>query len=53
MPRVEFEHTTPLFQRARAVHALDRAATGPHNTVSSSSSSYYYCYYYYIPVAPA
>jgi hypothetical protein len=27
MPRVEFEPTTPIFERAKAVHALDRAAT--------------------------
>jgi hypothetical protein len=27
MPRVEFEPTTPVFERAKTVHALDRAAT--------------------------
>jgi hypothetical protein len=27
MPRVEFEPMTPVFERAKAVHALDRAAT--------------------------
>jgi hypothetical protein len=27
MPRVGFEHTTPLFERAKTVHPLDRAAT--------------------------
>jgi hypothetical protein len=27
MPRVEFEPTTPMFERAKTVHALDRAAT--------------------------
>jgi hypothetical protein len=27
MPRMGFEHTIPVFQRAKAVHALDRAAT--------------------------
>jgi hypothetical protein len=27
MPRVEFEHTTPVFERAKTVHALARAAT--------------------------
>jgi hypothetical protein len=27
MPRVGFEPTTPVFQRAKTVHALDRAAT--------------------------
>jgi hypothetical protein len=27
MPRVEFEPTIPAFERAKAVHALDRAAT--------------------------
>jgi hypothetical protein len=27
MPRVVFEPTTPVFERAKTVHALDRAAT--------------------------
>jgi hypothetical protein len=27
MPRVGFESTTPVFERAKTVHALDRAAT--------------------------
>jgi hypothetical protein len=27
MPRVGFEHTTPVLERAKTVHALDRAAT--------------------------
>jgi hypothetical protein len=27
MPRVEFEPTTPALERAKTVHALDRAAT--------------------------
>jgi uncharacterized membrane protein len=27
MPRVGFEPTTPAFERAKIVHALDRAAT--------------------------
>jgi hypothetical protein len=27
MPRVGFEPTTPMFERAKTVHALDRAAT--------------------------
>jgi hypothetical protein len=27
MPRVKFEPTTPAFERAKTVHALDRAAT--------------------------
>jgi hypothetical protein len=27
MPRVEFEPTIPVFERAKTVHALDRAAT--------------------------
>jgi hypothetical protein len=27
MPRVEFEPTTPVFEQAKTVHALDRAAT--------------------------
>jgi hypothetical protein len=26
MPRVEFEPTIPVFERAKMVHALDRAA---------------------------
>jgi hypothetical protein len=28
MPRVEFKPTTPVFERAKTFHALDRAATG-------------------------
>jgi hypothetical protein len=27
MPRVEFEHTIAVFERAKTVHALDRAAS--------------------------
>jgi hypothetical protein len=27
MPRVGFEPTTPVYERAQTVHALDRAAT--------------------------
>jgi hypothetical protein len=27
MPRVGFEHTIPLFERAKTVHALDRTAS--------------------------
>jgi hypothetical protein len=27
MPRVEFEPMTPVFERAKTVHDLDRAAT--------------------------
>jgi hypothetical protein len=27
MPRVGFEHTIPVFERAKTVHAFDRAAT--------------------------
>jgi hypothetical protein len=27
MPSVEFEPTIPVFERAKTVHALDRAAT--------------------------
>jgi hypothetical protein len=27
MPRMGFELTTPLFERAKTIHALDRAAT--------------------------
>jgi hypothetical protein len=27
MPQVEFEPTTPVFERAKTVHTLDRAAT--------------------------
>jgi hypothetical protein len=32
MPRVVFEPTIPVFERAKTLHALDRAATviGPH-----------------------
>jgi hypothetical protein len=28
MPRMEFVPTIPVFERAKTVHALDRAATG-------------------------
>jgi hypothetical protein len=36
MPRVGFESTISVFQRAKTVHALDRAATvmGPSVTMS-------------------
>jgi hypothetical protein len=27
MPRVGFESTTPVFERAKTIHAFDRAAT--------------------------
>jgi hypothetical protein len=27
MPRVRFEHMTPVFELSKTVHALDRAAT--------------------------
>jgi hypothetical protein len=27
MPRVRFESTTPVFEQAKIIHALDRAAT--------------------------
>jgi hypothetical protein len=27
MPQVGFEHTIPIFERAKTFHALDRAAT--------------------------
>jgi hypothetical protein len=27
MPEAEFEPTVPMFERAKTVHALDRAAT--------------------------
>jgi hypothetical protein len=33
MPRVRFEPTIPVFERAKTVHALDRAAT----TISNSN----------------
>jgi hypothetical protein len=35
---VGFEPTIPVFERAKTVHALDRAAT---------VIAYYYYYYYY------
>jgi hypothetical protein len=37
MPRVEFEPTIPVLERAKMVHALDRAATviGSHPTSCS------------------
>jgi hypothetical protein len=28
MPRVGFEPTTPVFERAKVVHAFDRTGTG-------------------------
>jgi hypothetical protein len=42
MPGVGFEPTTPVFERAKTVHALDGAAT-----VFGPWSYYYYYYYYY------
>jgi hypothetical protein len=35
MPQVRFESVTPVFERAKTVHALDRAATviGPTRTL--------------------
>jgi hypothetical protein len=35
MSQMRFEHTIPLFERRKAVHALDRAATviGKHPTI--------------------
>jgi hypothetical protein len=36
MPRVEFEPTTPVFERAKTVHASDRAAT----MISPDNSTY-------------
>jgi hypothetical protein len=36
MPRVEFEPTIPVFERAKTVHALDRAATVIGRTPSST-----------------
>jgi hypothetical protein len=33
IPRVVFEPTTPMFERAKTVHALDRAATVIDQTV--------------------
>jgi hypothetical protein len=43
MPRVSFEPTTPLFERAKTVHALDRATTviDEDMHVLFSISSYY------------
>jgi hypothetical protein len=37
MPRVEFESTIPVFERAKTVHALDRAANviGLYRTIYS------------------
>jgi hypothetical protein len=34
MPPVGFEHTIPLFERSKAVHALDCAATMIGSTIS-------------------
>jgi hypothetical protein len=41
MPQVEFEHMIPEFERAKAVHALDCAAT-----VIGSLYIYIYIYIY-------
>jgi hypothetical protein len=41
MPRVGFEPTTPVFERAKIVHALDRAVT---------VISLFYIILYYPPV---
>jgi hypothetical protein len=40
IPRMGFEHTTPMFERAKTVHALDRAATviGTSMPLADSSS---------------
>jgi len=35
MPRAGFEPTIPVFARLKAVHALDRAATGTGNPVGA------------------
>jgi hypothetical protein len=39
MPQVGFEHTTPVFERAKTVHTLDRAATviGTHKLTKDKS----------------
>jgi hypothetical protein len=37
--KVKFEHTTPLFERAKAVHALNRAITATGNFYSLPNTS--------------
>jgi hypothetical protein len=45
MPRVGFEHTIPAFERAKAVRALDRAATvaGDYSLKSALNQSVHLC----------
>jgi hypothetical protein len=47
MPRVGFQPTIPAFERAKTVHALDRAATVigcyVHNGTVSPNTLCYYC----------
>jgi hypothetical protein len=40
MPRVEFEPTTPVLERAKTVHALDRAATVSGFTLLTKNEIY-------------
>jgi hypothetical protein len=37
MPRMGFEHTIPVFERAKTFHALDRAATVTGENKSNKS----------------
>jgi hypothetical protein len=46
VPRVEFEHTIPVFDRVKAVHALNRATTVMGDL--QSSRSLLHCYLYFI-----
>jgi hypothetical protein len=50
MPRVEFEPTIPVFERAKTVHALDRAATmiGTNKLWSMLMSNLAHCLRVYV-----
>jgi hypothetical protein len=41
MPRVEFEPMIPVFERAKTVHALDRAATVIGTTADNNTRHLY------------
>jgi hypothetical protein len=47
VPRVGFEPTTSVFERAKMVHALDRAAPviGPYLTYKLQNSNHQLCRY--------
>jgi hypothetical protein len=43
MPQVAFDPTIPVFERAKTVHALDRAATVIGSVVSSKKVKLFLC----------